>query len=313
MITGLEQDYYCVDTPIPVTVTRVADLPVMTLKIIYAGQEVVVPSSRLWSYNGTFRLNLAPWVKLAMAEIGDSRPYTTTAVSAANNYIRSVTVQFVESSEDGTTTQTQQVTKKFVRCSQYGGRQVVETKSIKVWQCYPFSWPVGDNVTYRIPTAASFVTTLPVAQRPLTEYNSDCCQGTYIKWLNDEGNYNYWLFPRQTTDTDAEEIMRVPANIFDNPYKHSNEYTVGFEAEKTITVRDIVMKRYFHLFESLVYSPEVYVLREDWIVGTNNVQPSDWRRIIQADVNFEREHYVRSAAELEFEFTLPRPYSITDI
>lgn len=160
------------------------------------------------------------------------------------------------------------------------------------------------EIYYGIPSTDAFA--LPGKS---VEYNADCCRGIYVKWLNRYGYYSYWLFPdRYTRERSADEYYKVTQNIFDSNRDGSHR-TVGFEAEDIITIRDKVSRKYIGMFADLVSSPEVQILKPDYVLG-GDVTPDDWIRIIQDNPEME-DDAVNSTFDFEMDFTLPKRYTQT--
>lgn len=308
MIIGLDQDNYCVHTPIPVQITGTWTTPNnMRLEIYPAGVPTnLIKSPSLYASptDNSFYIDVAPWVRMCMAKLQNTNSYTTALQSIEDPYATDFRIDFNDSVTDVQTAE-----KTFVHCALSEGYRSTENPftNIRVWKCYPFSWLEDGERQIIIPNTD----TPPSVSGTTVEYDITCCDGTYIKWLNEYGFYNYWLFPTnyRGLEREADEIYRIPRNIFD-PNKTSNVDTAGFSPTEKLTVRDIIYKRFWPLMKSLVSSPEVYVLKNSWDIGSN-VAPEDWIQIIQSDGSFERSEFGRSSAEFEMEFDLPKIYTQT--
>lgn len=308
MIQGLESNNYCVHVPTPAIFSGLGgtgvktDMSVEVNGVSISGDSPFV----LYPFDGKNYFDLSQIVKLYIKRYEDLKTYTAAVQTSPMPYRMVVNVHFDEKDEEGRVIYQEDISKVFYNCTLDSGIYTPNTdERVKAWKCYPFSWINGDNVVYQLLTTD----VKPTVPGKFVEYDLGCCKGAYIKWLNELGHYNYWFFPRSIeSKTEASEIERLKRNIFGDSYNFSNEYTAGFEARRFITVRDLVNKEYWYLFESLVSSPEVYMLKEEWEIGTP-VEPQDWIRIIQSDVEFERIKLMRNQAELEFEFELPKPYT----
>lgn len=309
-ITGLENAYNPTDAPIPVGMTKITAYPNVSFVIYLPSIGENVGGGYLQSIDGIYRIDAAPWAKLGMPKMLETHSYTTTVTSHVDPYIINGTVSFVEDDGLGGMSEVQSVNTKFILATERGNNNVpYEGRPIKIWRCYPFSFRYQPEVNvYIIPHSLNF--SVPAR---VIEYVDECCKGTYIKWLNEFGHYNYWLFPfSQEYLSEAENIFDVKRNIFDAD-KTSNFDTVGFTATKKMTIRDLVKKDYWFMFESLTNSPEVYVLKNSWQLGWGLCNPDHWIKIRQSDVSFERTEGIRTMAELEFEFELPIPNTIKSI
>lgn len=310
MIYGLEAAYYAVHRPTPVRVTPEM-YPNMTMRTYVNGQMYYnYYDPKLNQIDGEYKIDLSPWVLIGMAKLLETKSYTNVIVNYPDPYISEVEVIFVE--DNGLTGDTfeQGKTVKFIQATEISIDNIpYPGKAIKVWKCYPFSWRYQPEVLrYVIVTALNFT----VPGRTI-EYIDECCKGTYVKWLNEYGHYNYWLFPFiQEFETDSENIYDVPRNIFDTD-KTSNYDSIGFTSSKKLTIRDKVKEMYWFMFECLTWSPEVYILRNDWALGSASCGVNDWIKVRQTDVTFTRIVGQRSMADVEFEFELPKPYTIQSI
>lgn len=300
MIIGLEENNFCAHCPIPVKVTDVSS-EVIQLQLTVNDEEVLVrPPVLCKNLDGEFLIDLSPWVKQFMPDMKDLATYTTTPVTISNPQIQTMIVEFF--SQDYVDT----VIRNFINCATDEWRFVSsKITNVKVWQCYPFSFPSANNyqLTY------SVIQTEPTIPEKQVDYNADCCRGIYVKWLNRYGYYSYWLFPElYTRERSADEYYKVTQNIFDSNRDGSHR-TVGFEAEDIITIRDKVSRKYIGMFADLVSSPEVQILNPEYVLGSD-VTPDDWIRIIQDNPEME-DDAVNSTFDFEMDFTLPKRYTQT--
>lgn len=309
-IFGLESNYYCAYTPIPVRVTPEM-YPNMSMNIFANGN--VYYSGRLYERDGVYYIDLSPWIKQVMHDFFDTRIYYKTwAFENINEQETEAQIQFIEDDGLGGNIHTQQLTKTFVKCALNGGRFIDSyDRNIKMWKGYPYSFHImyDNSSLYMIPSAD----TPPSVSAWKIEYETKICRGSYLKWLNEYGYYYYWFFPTGREEVaEGQEIYDVPLDVFQT-YKGSNYWTVGFEGTDKFTVRDMVKQEYWHLFKSLTRSPEVYILNDGWhdayIGGATQLTPDYWIRIRQTDVEFTRTLYSRNMAEIEFEFEFPKPYT----
>lgn len=308
MIIGLEDNFYCVHTPIPVEITNAWVAPfTMELRIFEPGSsENLIKSPRLYGNptDSVFYVDIAPWVRLVMDRLQDVREYTSTIQTQRDDYQKTLTLDFVPGNNVVQTT-----TKTFVHCALSQGRRETEApfQAAKLWKCYPVSWIDGSDRLSIVPQTD----TPPAYPSDDITYDRSCCEGTYVKWLNEYGFYSYWLFPANSRDeeTQGDEIYRIPRNIFD-PIKDTNVDTAGFVPRETFTVRDVVNKKFWPILKSLATSPDVYVLKDTWQIGSD-VDVNDWDKVIQTDATFERSRFRSSASRVEFEFEKPKVYTQT--
>lgn len=313
MITGLEDDYFCVHNPIPVNVTVPADAN-QTLKLnLYIGgvaqlqRDAVFYTITRNGANNVYYVNLSEWVRQLMVNFEEIYTYTSSPVEHPNTYVKNIEVRFTND-----VGYTESITKSFVHCAvnDFESREgCCDTCCVKVWKCYPFSSPVGGWMkrVLLIPSNDDFLDyNLDICEN--VDYETSCCKGVYIKWLNENGYYSYWLFPPfKTIERDGNEIMRKPRNIF-AASQTSNEDTVGFDTKETVEIRDKIPKQYWNMLKSLIGSPEVYMLHPNWEIGSDEVLPSDWIKIIQNKPKFEAESRW-GTAEFDMKFDMPLVYT----
>lgn len=306
-VTGLENNNYCAHSPIPVQL--VSDTGegnvVFYIQLLIGGVGMLDIPGKLYSFGNTARLDLSPWIKLAMERFEEIRTYTTNLQTVADTYKKNIMVQFTGEDSLGDIEQID-INRTFLHCALKEGRIIEDgITNVRVWKGFPISWVEGSNRLLVVPNGS----TAPAIPKQI-EYIQDNCQGTYVKWLNEYGYYSYWLFPySRLYQTSGDEYYRTPRSIFDTN-KTSNEDTVGFEATEKITLKDLIPKKYYPQFRSLVFSPEVYMLDPQYNFNTV-IQPGKWIKIIQSDPEFEREVLSRNSAEFEIEFDLPKPYTQT--
>lgn len=315
-IIGLESNYYCAHTPIPVQVTPL--MPSYNNMYVHLKVHNAFFSSnvRMYQLNGVYYVDLSPWIKQHMHELKDTRIYYRTGVvENINEQIALIDISFIELDPDegAANNYYQDVQKTFVQCALYNQPfSNTPNKNIKLWKGYPYSWhffPAMDQSLYTIVDSTS----TPAVGDYIIEYVTEVCRGSYLKWLNEYGSYNYWFFPTGREEVrEAENIYDVNRSVFDSD-KSSNYDTVGFNAEDTFTLRDIIKKEYWHLFVSLVSSPEVYILKDGWIDaylgGATQLTPDWWIKVRQVDFEYNRTLFRRSMTEVEIELEYPKPYT----
>lgn len=171
---------------------------------------------------------------------------------------------------------------------------------------------------YRIITP----TNVPVLWDYRIEFVPKVCKGSYLKWLNEYGGYNYWRFDSgREENSEGENMFDTNRSVFGRlapKFQYdvniqSNYDTVGFEGTNKFTVRDRIKKEYWHLFDSLPTSPEVYILKDIWIdnylLGFDVLDAFYWTKVRQTDFTFNRVIYTRSMSEVEIELEYPKPYT----
>lgn len=306
---NLPGDYLCIHTPIPTTFEPTLGTAgvnsVGTVEFVVDGQSLLNESPKIYNNNGVFYFDMALWAKLAFSRANHGAlTYNVGIGMIPNPELQDITINTTITT--GSTSESDSITATFVNCSLQGGILEPDTSPIRVWKDYPISWIDSTGETLNAGIAA----TKPTIAGREVEFIENDCQGTYLKWFNEYGTWSYWLFPgSRIFEREGSELYRVNRNIF-NPDKTSNEDTVGFDVTEVLSVGDpVLLKRYWPTIRSLVGSPDVYMLKPEKN-GTSPILPSDWIKIIQSDVTFERDQIGRSATEFEAEFDLPKVYSV---
>lgn len=299
-ITGLESDYYCVHCPIPVSRPGDTGGQATRLQILINNVEMLTNPPVLCSTSEGAFLDIAPWVRQFMPKIEDLVTYTAAVQTIPNPYIQEMTVRLYTSSGDDSEV------KNFVHCSDEEGVMTDEYTDIKSWSCYPFSYEQDNNIITQVLT-----NTAPVIAGKIVDHDTECCKGTYVKWLNDSGYYSYWLFKKSVSEElEAEEIYYTPEDIFANP-RIKGRVTAGLTPTDTITVREKISDKYYEMLRSLIYSPDVYIIRDDYVLGSD-VSPSDWKRVTQDSPSIELDRR-NNTIEFELDLVLPEPCTIKRI
>lgn len=134
--------------------------------------------------------------------------------------------------------------------------------------------------------------------------------GIYIKWLNQYGGYNYWLFNSQYEDVLLHGSKGVINNDFtalDNTNsvfrslgrKIDNEFNVRSEH---LSVNDI------NLLSGLLESPKIYLFTG---VPYSEASPSDWLEVELKNGNALKRDFKGNVPDLELTFKLPSHYTIS--
>lgn len=302
-ITGLESDYYCVHNPIPVEISGVVG-DTVTMQILDADANPLLGRMPIfYAFSGVSKIDISRWVRNFMAEFRETETYTSDPEIVDNSYVETFKVRFIDGAGNET------VTRRFVHCAlpEYSLSVMEDDCCLKVWKCYPFSAPTTgwDSRVLLIPNT-DVEPDLTVCG--CVDYDTTCCRGVYIKWLNAKGYYSYWLFPNfSNIEREAEEVFRTPRSVFDKD-RTSNEETGGFDAIEKITVGDKIPEPYWDQLKTLVASPEVYMLSPLWEIGSDECAPDNWIRIIQDGPSFER-NTKNNSADFEITFELPKVYT----
>src|SRR5690625_1055318 len=323
---GLEDDYFCVHTPTIIKVQEEIQHPIERLEVsihsLPENEHLMFFSYSNPDENNSILFDLSPWIKMLMPKFLNNTDYDTgindqTQKTKDSEYIKRFSISMVMRDKNGAD-QTASYGKNFVHCS--NGNVLKEDDSkIRIWEGYPFSYQRGlETLVYGIMRGT------PDTQGRPFEFISDYAQyiklcGTYVKWLNEFGYFNYWLFHNSEKETEAEELFRVNRDIYKNAFRvdqygslnntNAREDTVGFDKKTTYNLKDLIPKEYWHLFDSLTASPEVYVLREDWNPQESTVVThEDWYKVVQ-DFDFERDRIRKNKAEVSVKLEISKQYT----
>lgn len=296
-VTGLENNYICAHRPIPVVVSE-DDEDVRYIEVVIyddSNNQLAIFRADLSTDRKAF-IDLSPWIKMCMPKFLTNLTYGIDIISEDWEYIREFDIRFKSIKDDGSSTVP--FSKTFVHC--YNNKVLLtDNNNVRAWEGFPFSVQCGNQIAKGIPFDPVDV------EGRCVEYIRDtgCC-GTYIKWLNEYGFFNYWMFPNRTIESEADELFRVNRDIFESNQNAPID-TVGFEPKTTYKLKDLIPKAYWNLFNSLVSSPEVYLFRSDWNVGENLIAgPMDWTKVIQ-EFKFERDTIRRNMVEVEVKLEVP--------
>src|SRR5690625_3598362 len=297
-IKNFDNDYLCIHRPIPIIIEEENE-DVRYIEItLREGTTQITRFRADLSPDKKAYIDFSPWFKLCAKKLLTSLEYRDTIVLESREYIDQINIEFKTVFEDENLNQTTQLTKNIVHC--YNNSVLLtDNSNVRAWYGYPFSVQCGNQIAKGIPLEDVEIDGRCVEMI----YDTNCC-GTYIKWLNEYGFFNYWMFPNRLIETESEEIYRINRDVF-NSNQNSLIDTVGFDKTTTYTLKDLVPKAFFSLFNSLSSSPEVYLLRTDWSAGETLIaSPMDWAKVIQ-DFTFEREVIRRNMAEVEVKIEVP--------
>lgn len=85
------------------------------------------------------------------------------------------------------------------------------------------------------------------------------CSGVYLKWLNRQGDYNFWLFDEFYQEQQgASDLDFVGRNEFNNIQDLGSQFrSIGKESQKTLTVKTKFDAREAEVLSGLIDSPSV--------------------------------------------------------
>lgn len=155
-----------------------------------------------------------------------------------------------------------------------------------------------------------FVINLVDIDQYLTLVKEESCQGIYIKWLNNFGRWNYWLFKGEYMQSiSAKNIGEIENDFYNLESTISPTMNVGKTAEAPIKVQSRNMTESDReLLSSIMISPRIYMF-----TGTpfSKAEMNDWMEVRLKTGNFPIKEPGRSTWSVNFEFELPSLYTQT--
>ena len=142
----------------------------------------------------------------------------------------------------------------------------------------------------------------------LTKVVSQC--GVYLKWLNQYGGYNYWLFNNQNKiDKRIRNLGEINNDFSNKETTVSQSKQLGKQSFDTFTVKaDFLKIDDMDLLKGLLTSPKVYLF-----TGTQFSRNSfnDWLEINIVNTNATIKNAREPNNELTITFEMPNEYNIT--
>lgn len=269
-IQGLQHNYYFVHTPNLVYIESEA----VKLEVVFTSGAKILKGT-FYPINGKFKVDISQYAINFLPNFKDLRfdlGFTGGAVDV--DYQAEVSINFKLTFSNETIYELI-IVKTFVHgVSQPGEKNYLEngvhsiSNEVKVWAGYPFTINqlsedgykrVSAKVQY-LGDANEFATMQNLPAGPLYEIEMYPFQGTYLKWLDRNNNYSYWLFnPRQILSGQVTQGNDRIDNVQD--YTTENQITSpsGVEVQEKIKIFGQIPKQYEALIKTLFHSPEVYI------------------------------------------------------
>lgn len=141
----------------------------------------------------------------------------------------------------------------------------------------------------------------------LWKHQADC--GVYIKWLNQYGGYNYWLF----NDEHIEQLGTKSKGFVNNDFSNIDETvspmrSLGREVENEITVRaEHLISDDIDVLRGIVESPKIYLF-----TGTRYTSNTfnDWVEVNIKNTTMPLRDFKGNVPDVELTFELPNPITI---
>lgn len=133
------------------------------------------------------------------------------------------------------------------------------------------------------------------------EKRQECC-GTYIKWMNEYGKWNYWLFNKENVFTEKiKSIGNISADNLPVEKTISSYPSLGSNGEASFKASSgIITPEYYPYFYSLFKSPKVYLYTGSRFAQKTNTQ---WQEIvIIGDYNTNKLKGLNYEFDMEFAY-----------
>ena len=136
----------------------------------------------------------------------------------------------------------------------------------------------------------------------------DYC-GTYLKWRNSFGGWNYWLFPRGTRNRSVRDIGELENDFQNIEQTVSPTVQIGRRSVDTINLTtDILNEDDMVLIADMVESPKLYMFTgKQYSQNTYN----DWIEVSLKTTDFRIENAKTDFNRFNFAFELPVRNNIT--
>jgi hypothetical protein len=142
----------------------------------------------------------------------------------------------------------------------------------------------------------------------VTKIDSQC--GIYLKWLNQYGEYNYWLFNNQNkVDKRIRNLGEINNDFFNKENTISQSQQLGKQSFDSFTVKaDYLKSDDMDLLKGILTSSKVYLF-----TGTQFTRNSfnDWLEINIVNTNATTKNAREPNNELTVTFEMPNEYNIT--
>lgn len=311
-IQGLANDWLLINNPIYMRIYDMAEntsMVQMVLTTTIGGVE----SSRIFKYfpfDNEIIFDLAPLIKSMYNKPSDNNNYST---QTNINTIQKFTIVFngyvwntSTNSYDITTTT---YTKRFVRGGKFNYENNVQANIgnlqpsavLPIWEGYPSAYyqltnhPDGRINKIPIDTESDtfYFYTEEIKKLQIKSEN-----GAYIKFLNQNGGYSYWLF-----EVNETKLKTKNSDYYIRPYPNSSSQwqtrfdnstqivDLGNKTEKEISVSSVVHQEFIEIIEHLMYSHDVAIwINNKWIkllTSSNSMTYDNNKQVYDVSFSFD--------------------------
>ena len=144
----------------------------------------------------------------------------------------------------------------------------------------------------------------------IIDYESEPCEGIYIKWLNNYGGYSYWLFSNYfQKNNDYKSIGELKTDFLNIENTFARTTQIGKRTNPSLEViEDDITEMQLPLIESLLESPKVFIYN-----GKKNVTRAtalDWTEIRLDTKKATVRNFKQQNVRIGFSFDLPEKYNM---
>jgi hypothetical protein len=133
--------------------------------------------------------------------------------------------------------------------------------------------------------------------------------GTYLKFRNSLGGWNYWLFPKGHRNRITRDIGELENDYYSLEQTISPSVQIGKNSSDTITVTtDILNENDMLIMEELIDSPKVYLFTG---IPLSKCNSNDWLEISLRTTDFRISNAKNVLNRFNFQFDLPRRTTLT--
>ena len=141
-----------------------------------------------------------------------------------------------------------------------------------------------------------------------------CENNVYIKWMNEKGGFNYWLFENSSTQVSSTNL-----GLIENDYNNledtlSQKKSLGSEVSELLTVSyDSLTLEDINILETLIYSPKVYLYMAGIGAKFNPfIRPQQqlWTEISLRNKTIITKDFKNRVPSGDITFNLPSKYTI---
>ena len=136
------------------------------------------------------------------------------------------------------------------------------------------------------------------------------CSGLYIKWLNTQSGYSYWLFsPRFKTSRKVKTLGEIQNHWRTRGLGDTNNIEIGKYSQDSIKCFTKAHTKYMNEIISITESPEVYLYTDDAVnceKFTDNL--CGWMRVSINDGNYQTQNSKYNFQELSLTLKLPKRF-----